>query len=56
MAMVCRSSTLSKQNTPQVIWPILIKFHIWGERLHKIFGLIGLELGLPWQYIAPKDL
>ena len=35
--------------------PIVIKFyavkqlaHKVGERLHKVFGLIGLELWLPW--------
>ena len=36
-----------------VILPIVIKFydkhHQVGERLHKIFGLIGLELWLPWK-------
>ena len=27
-----------------------------GEgRLHKVFGQIGLEFCLPWQYIAPID-
>ena len=27
-----------------------------GERLHKVFGQIRLELWLPWQHIAPIDL
>ena len=27
-----------------------------GERLHKVFGQIRLELWLPWQHIVPIDL
>ena len=45
---------ISKVNLP------ILKFHVKhnqvGERLHKVFGLIGLELWLPWQHIAPIDL
>ena len=39
-----------KRNISHVSWPILIKFHVKqrqvGERLHKVFGLVGLELWL----------
>ena len=27
-----------------------------GERLHMVFGLIGLELSMSWQHKAPIDL
>ena len=53
-------STFSKYYISKVSWPILIKISCKAlsgrEKLHKVKGLIGVELWLPWQHIAPIDL
>ena len=53
-----RASTLLNINISETSGPIATKFYLIGvgERLHQVFGQIGLELWFPWQPIAPIGL
>ena len=52
-----RALTLSNMNisatSGRIATQFYLKHHGVGERLHQVFGQIGLELWFPWQQIAP---
>ena len=48
MVCCCCLFTFSKKYISRVVIKFHVKHIMVGERMHKVFGLTGLELQLPW--------